>query len=44
MLTGMAVVDAIYRMGVEALFAATRFLAGVSTCVSVWLHFDPYDG
>lgn len=44
MLTSLAVVDAIHRMGVEALFAATPLLAGASTCVSVWLHFDPYDG
>lgn len=44
MLTSLTVVDALYRMGEEALFAATLLLAEASTCVSVWLHFDPYDG
>ena len=44
MLTSLAVVDAIYRMGVEALLAATLLLAGAPTCGSVWFHFDPNDG
>lgn len=44
MLTSLAVVYAFYCMSVEALFAATLLLAGASTCGSVWLHFDPYDG
>lgn len=44
MLTGMAVVYAFYSVGVEALFAATLLVVGASTCGSVWLHFDPYDG
>lgn len=44
MLTSLAVVDAFYCMSVQALFAATLLLAGASTCGSVWLHFDPYDG
>ena len=44
MLTGMAVINALYSMGVEALFAVTLLLAGASTCGAVWLHFDPYDG